>query len=66
MRILLVDDHPLFLEGLKNLLLANGFDVLDTAKSGEDALDKVRRLLSDMVLMDIMMKSSLAYRQQDL
>lgn len=57
MRILLVDDHPLFLEGLKNILLAQGFDVLDTAKSGEEALNKVRRLLPDVVLMDIMMKS---------
>jgi len=56
LKILLVDDHPLFLEGLKNLLLARGFDVVDTAASGEEALEKVNCLLPDVVLMDIKME----------
>lgn len=56
MKILLVDDHPIFLEGLKNLLLAYGFNVIDTATSGEEALHKVNKLLPDVVLMDIIMK----------
>lgn len=56
MKILLVDDHPIFLEGLKNLLLARGLDVVDTANGGEEALEKASRLLPDVVLMDIFMK----------
>lgn len=56
MKILLVDDHPLFLEGLRNLLLARGMNVIDTAASGKEALEKVIRLLPDVILMDIMMK----------
>lgn len=56
LKILLVDDHPIFLEGLKNLLLAHGMKVIDTASSGEEAMEKVSRFLPDVVLMDIMMK----------
>jgi two-component system NarL family response regulator len=56
MKILLVDDHPIFLQGLKNLLLAYGMNVIDTAASGEEALQKVGQLSVDVILMDIMMK----------
>jgi DNA-binding NarL/FixJ family response regulator len=55
MRVLLVDDHALFLEGLKNLLSARGIQVVGTARDGLDALDKVRALHPDVVLMDIQM-----------
>jgi len=33
-KILLVDDHPIFLEGLKNLLTLRGLDVVGTARNG--------------------------------
>lgn len=56
MKILLVDDHPIFLEGLKNLLMARGLHVVDTARNGDEALEKVSRSLPDVVLMDILMK----------
>lgn len=56
MKILLVDDHPIFLEGLQNLLAARGFNVVATAGSGEEALEKVDCLRPDVVLMDIIMK----------
>lgn len=56
MKILLVDDHPLFIEGLKNLLMARGIEVVGTASGGEEAISKVNCLLPDVVLMDVMMK----------
>lgn len=56
MKILLVDDHPLFIEGLKNLLMARGIEVLGTAAGGEEAIEQVASLMPDVVLMDIMMK----------
>ena len=34
MKVLLVDDHPLFLEGLRNLLTARGIKVIGTANDG--------------------------------
>lgn len=55
MRLLLVDDHPLFLEGLKNLLAAYGATVAGTARDGLEALAQVRALNPDVVLMDIQM-----------
>ncbi len=55
MRILLADDHPLFLDGLKNLLTTRGFEVLGTARDGIEALEKARALKPDVILMDIQM-----------
>jgi two-component system NarL family response regulator len=53
--ILLVDDHPLFLDGLSNLLTAHGQQVIGTARDGFDALEKARSLRPDVILMDIRM-----------
>jgi len=55
MRILLADDHPLFLDGLKNLLKIRGIDVVGTAIDGLEALEKARALKPDVILMDIRM-----------
>ncbi len=55
MRVLLVDDHPLFLDGLRNLLITHGVDVAGTARNGLEALDKARMLRPDVILMDIQM-----------
>jgi len=55
MKILLVDDHALFLEGLHNLLLARGLDVVGTANDGYAALELARSLRPDVILMDIEM-----------
>jgi DNA-binding NarL/FixJ family response regulator len=55
MRVLLVDDHPLFLEGLRNLLTARGVEVVGTAGDGLEALDQTRMLHPDTILMDVKM-----------
>jgi DNA-binding NarL/FixJ family response regulator len=55
MKTLLVDDHVLFLEGLRNLLEASGIEVAGTAKNGAEALLKFEMLKPDIVLMDIQM-----------
>jgi two-component system NarL family response regulator len=55
MRVLLVDDHPLFLEGLQNLLEAHGIEVAGTAGNGDQALTQARKLRPDVILMDIAM-----------
>ena len=55
MRVLLVDDHPLFLDGLRNLLAAHGLAVAGTARDGLEALEQARALRPDLVLMDIHM-----------
>ncbi len=55
MRILLVDDHALFLEGLRNLLASEGIEVVGQAQDGLEALAQARRLRPDVILMDIQM-----------
>lgn len=55
MRILLADDHPLFLDGLEDLLRSNGFEVAGTARDGLEAMEKARVLCPDAILMDIRM-----------
>jgi two-component system NarL family response regulator len=54
-RIVLADDHRLFLEGLVNLLAAHGFDVVATAADGIEAVTCVQQHRPDVVLMDLRM-----------
>lgn len=55
MNVLLVDDHPLFLEGLKSLLTLRDINVVGTARDGVEALAQSRALRPDLVLMDVQM-----------
>ncbi len=55
MKIMLVDDHPLFMEGLQYLLQTHGLEVSATARNGREALIKARDLKPDIILMDIKM-----------
>lgn len=53
-KVLLVDDHPMILRGLHGMLRdLPDIDVVGTAESGEDALEKVGELEPDVLLMDV-------------
>jgi PAS domain S-box-containing protein len=55
-RILIADDHTLVRKALvQTLSLANDFDVIGEAADGLDAIEKVRTLKPDIVLLDITM-----------
>lgn len=55
MRILIVDDHDLFRDGLRSLLAARGIQVVAEAANGRQALDKAAAYQPDVVLMDLKM-----------
>lgn len=55
MKLLLADDHPLFLDGLRNLLAAQGYEIVGSARDGFEAVEKARALSPDVILMDIHM-----------
>lgn len=52
-RILIVDDHPSFRATARTLLTADGFEVVGEAPDGSSALEAVRRLEPDLVLLDV-------------
>lgn len=55
-KLLLVDDHPIVLDGIKSHLCAQpDFEVVGDAANGQDALRKAKLTLPDVVLMDISM-----------
>jgi len=51
--VLIVDDHDGFRAGARALLEADGFDVLGEAADGESAVEQVRRLRPQVVLLDV-------------
>src|SRR5437879_233027 len=56
-RIVVVDDHPLFRHGLVQLLNSDdGFSVVGEASSAPEALTLVRKLKPDLVIVDLGLK----------
>src|SRR5437660_10057761 len=53
-RVLLVDDHRMFLEGLCSIL-SRHFEVVGTATNGEEALAAERQLQPRVIVMDLSM-----------
>lgn len=55
-RLLIVDDHPLFREGLRAILAGvESLEVLGEAENGEKAEELCQQLQPDVVLMDLAM-----------
>ena len=55
-RILLADDHPMVRRGVRSLLeTREGWHVCGDACSGSEAIEQVKRLKPDIVIMDISM-----------
>ena len=56
MRIILVDDSPLFRKGLSDLLAScPDMEVVGEAGDGLEAIEKAREVMPDLILMDIYM-----------
>ncbi|MEN6328612.1 MAG: response regulator transcription factor [Syntrophomonas sp.] len=55
MRVMLVDDHPLFMEGMRNLLETHEIEVVGTAGNACEAVEKAGLLKPDVLFLDIEM-----------
>jgi DNA-binding NarL/FixJ family response regulator len=54
MRILIADDHPLMLAGVRSVLeAAEGFEVVAEARSGSEVLPLIGRTAPDLALLDL-------------
>ncbi|MFT3862141.1 response regulator [Micropruina sp.] len=55
-RVLVADDHPLFRDGLRNLITdTHGLELVGEAGDGDEAITAAERLHPDVVLMDLTM-----------
>jgi two-component system, NarL family, nitrate/nitrite response regulator NarL len=55
MRVLIVDDEPLFLEMVQVLLESEGLEIVGTAADGKRAVELALSLDPDVVVMDVSM-----------
>ena len=54
LRLVIVDDHPVFRQGVRNLFeIEEGIEVIGEGSSGEEALELVHQLQPDVVVLDI-------------
>ncbi len=54
-RVLLADDHTVVRQGLKNLLLQEGFEVDAEAADGREAVEQCKALYPDIAVLDVSM-----------
>jgi DNA-binding NarL/FixJ family response regulator len=55
-KVIIVDDHTLVRDGIRSLLgLVADIEVVGEAANGKEALEKVKQLAADVVLMDLAM-----------
>ncbi|WP_379133759.1 response regulator [Paenibacillus sp. sgz500958] len=54
--VMLVDDQKIMLEGLETLITVRSeMEIIETAQSGEEAIERLRAVVPDVILMDIRM-----------
>ncbi len=53
--VIIADDHPMVREGLRAMLSCEDIEVIGEADTGREAIERVRELSPDVVLMDMRM-----------
>jgi len=53
--LIIADDHPLVLKGLKDFLTEKKFNILASAKNGKEALTMIKAHAPDIAILDIKM-----------
>ena len=55
-QIAIVDDHPIFLDGMAQFLSSHGHDVIFCARSVEEAVSQIQAQQPDLLILDVSMK----------
>ena len=54
-KVIIIDDHTLFREGLQRLLTRHEIDVVSSVSNGDDGLKSIKNLFPDIILLDLRM-----------
>ncbi|WP_396179282.1 response regulator [Flavobacterium sp.] len=54
-KILIADDHPMMLNGIKTYVESLGYDVIHTCENGEEVLVKIALKKPDIIILDLNM-----------
>ncbi|MEI6631595.1 MAG: response regulator [bacterium] len=60
-KILVVDDEPDILQVVVKRLISSGFEII-TASDGQEALDKARKEVPDLIVLDLMLPKIDGYK----
>ena len=64
--VLIVDDHPMLRKGIRSeLSVTSDINVVDDASDGIEAVNKIRTLQPDIVLLDISMPQKSGFEGKD-
>ena len=55
MRVIIIDDHALFRDGLKGLLELRKIDVVGVAADGKEGIELAKNIQPDIILLDLRM-----------
>lgn len=59
LNIFIVEDESIVAKDIQNSLIKLGYNVVGFANNGKDAIEKIKDLMPDLILMDIMIKGDL-------
>lgn len=59
LNIFIVEDESIVAKDIQNSLIKLGYNVVGFANNGLDAIEKIKELMPDLILMDIMIKGNL-------
>ena len=54
-RVIIIDDHTLFREGLQRLLVRHEIDVISSISNGKEGLEEIEKNEADIILLDLRM-----------
>lgn len=54
-KLLIADDHPIVLDGIKALFRGSDFEVVASCRNGEEVLDALSSQTPDMMILDVQM-----------
>ena len=54
-KVIIIDDHTLFREGLQRLLVRHEIDVVSSVSNGQEGLKSIEDMDPDIILLDLRM-----------